>query len=101
MGRINQRVRSAGYKKPDIKESNINNGIVREKGFSTGKFAIDIIDERKVEDNNTFKIVFDKTDGKTSYSVLDEKEKSETFTSYFENFVPLSYSNLLGKSIIV
>lgn len=100
-GRVIPRVRSAGYKTPEINNSNINSGIVREKGFSTGKFAIDIIDERKVEDNNKFKIVFDKTDEKTSYSVLDEKEKSETFTSYFENFVPLSYPNLLGKSIIV
>ncbi len=100
-GKVIPRARSAGYVNPEIKNSSVNNGIVREKGYSTGNFAIDIIDQRKVEDNNRFEIGFKNTSGVTSYSVLDTKEKSEYFTSFYENFIPLSYPHLQGKSIIV
>ncbi|KAA3609873.1 MAG: hypothetical protein D8M58_08485 [Calditrichaeota bacterium] len=99
-GRAIPRSKVAGYERPYINDADDNNGIIREEGFSTGNFSIDIIDERQVESDNVFKIEFADTSGETEYSVLDTKEKSQTFISFYENSVPLKYNYLRDISIL-
>ncbi len=98
-GQVIPRSRVSGYEKPFVVDSKNNSGIVREEGFSTGNFSIDIIDERKVEADNTFFIEFSDTAGVTEFSVLDTKEKSQTFTSFYENSVPLKYPYLRNITV--
>lgn len=100
-GSVIPRAKAAGYKKAEIVDQDVNSGIVRESGFSTGTFSLDIIDPRKVEEDNTFFIEFSDTSGVTEYSVLDTKEKTETFTSFYENYVPLGNPYLKGSTVTV
>ncbi len=99
-GQVIPRARVAGYEKPFINNSDENNGIQRaDYTYSTGNFSIDIIDEREVESDNEFSIEFTDTSEFTEYSVLDRKEKTQTFTSFYENFIPLKYAYLKEISV--
>jgi hypothetical protein len=98
--RVIPRTRAAGFTSPQIKDSDINHGIVREEGFSNGIIRVDIIDEMAVEDENKFVIRFTDTTG-VEYSVEDTKPITETFTSFYDNDIRVTYSNLSDTSVVV
>ncbi len=98
--RVVPRSRAAGYTPPAIVNSDVNNGIVRERGFSTGVITVDIVDELAVEEDNKYMIVFSDTAG-TEYSVEDLKPVEEQFTSFYDNFVPLTYPYINDSSAVV
>ncbi|RMH62776.1 MAG: hypothetical protein D6677_09025 [Calditrichaeota bacterium] len=100
-GMVIPRARAAGYNNAQIVDHDVNSGVVREKGLSTGTFGLDIIDERKMEDDNTFYIEFSDTSGQTEFSVLDDLEKTESFVSFYENYTPLAHNHLQGSSVRV
>ncbi len=100
-GSVIPRSRAAGYTVPEIADAGNESGVLREVGYSTGNFALDIIDELRVEEDNKFDIEFTDTSGVTEFSVLDTKEKSAVFTSFFENYVPVPDNHLKGNSVLV
>lgn len=100
-GSVIPRVKAAGYQQAEIKNGDDNNGFVREEGFSTGTFNLKILDERSVENDNKFVIEFTDTASTKEYSVLDDKEKTGTFTSFYNEFVTLKHANILASSVTV
>ena len=101
-GRVVPRRRAAGYVPGEIKDSDIQGGIVREKGFSTGTFNIEIVDDRATKNNNKYYIRFAHSDtGGTNYSVEDTDRQEETFVSFYENFVVLSRGYLNDSTVVV
>ncbi len=88
------RRKAAGYTPSNIVNKDVNNGIVREEGFSTGIISVDIIDEVAVKNENKYLIEFDKINTKTVYNVEDTDPIEQTFISFYDNFVPLLYKHL-------
>ncbi len=96
------RRRAAGYVPGKIKDADNNGGVVREKGWSTGSFSLRIIDDRATKDNDTYNILFHRTDSTgTDYSVEDTKRIEETFVSFYGNYVALSKANINDTSVVV
>ncbi|MBD3226394.1 MAG: hypothetical protein GF313_16820 [Caldithrix sp.] len=103
--RVIPKRRSAGYVKPRL-----SNGVENATGGgSTGSITVELIDEMKVQDNDTFRIEFADTmiikqsTGQTQleYSVEDKKPVEETFISFFDTPVSLTNKNLNDESIKV
>ncbi len=99
------RRRAAGYTKPTLK-----GGVQSASGGgSTGSITVDIIDELAVDDDNPFFIYFSDTaasennsaDTQLEYSVEDALPIEESFTSFFDNPVTLTHSNLNDTSVVV
>ncbi|MCD4692671.1 MAG: hypothetical protein K8R79_07150, partial [Calditrichales bacterium] len=94
------RRRTAGFVSGKIKDSEFNSGVVREKGYSTGTFSLEVIDDRALDDNNKFYIQFydaDTTDTDTTgikYSVEDVKPIKQPFISFYDNYVLLNKSHI-------
>jgi hypothetical protein len=95
------RRKAAGYISPEIVNDNVNHGVVREEGFSTGIISVDIIDEVAVKNDNKYLIKFDKVQSKTVYNVEDTDPIEQTFISFYDNFVPLLYKHLSNTSAVV
>jgi len=96
------RRRAAGYVPGTIKDAEINGGIVRKKGFSTGTFTLEIIDDRATKDNDTYNILFHRSDSTgTDYSVEDTKRIEETFVSFYGNYVALAKAHINDTSVVV
>ena len=94
------RTKAAGYTPPTLKNADVNDGIERISGYSTGHIKVDIIDERKVKPDNRYNIIFSDTAG-TEYSIEDTQKQEEIFTSFYDNFVELSHQHLIDTTIIV
>jgi hypothetical protein len=80
---------TAGY----VASSITNNAPSQVQGNGTGLINLEIIDPSSIQDQNSFQIVFNEDDG-LSYSVLDEKEVSDTLTARLGNYHKLSYKNI-------
>ena len=99
--KIIPRRRVAGFTSPSIMDENFNNGIVREIGFSTGVISVDIIDELAVEDENKYLIKFDEVSSTTVFSVEDTKPVEDTFKSFYENYISLTYPYLNESTTVI
>ena len=99
--RVVPRRRVAGYTSPNIVNGDINNGIVRENGFSTGTVTLDILDEMAVENDNKYLIMFNNVEAKIGYNVEDTKTILETFVSFYDNPVKLTYAHLNEDNAVV
>ncbi len=96
------RRRAAGYINGQIKNYDDNFGVVREVGYSTGIYNLTVLDDRKVESNNTFYIRFSASDtAETNYSVEDAKYKEETFVSFYSNAINLKNTNINDSTAII
>lgn len=93
------RTKTAGYMPPEIENSEVNNGIIREKGTATGVFTLGIIDENAVEDSNTFYITFTDSTGDKTFSVEDAKIKKKVFKSKYDNFVSIGFPHIKADSV--
>ena len=99
--RVVPRRRAAGFSSPFVVNQDIDNGIVREEGYSTGTITVDIVDELAVEDDDKYLVQFHRKDNKTMYDVEDTKSIDETFISFYETQVKLTYPNLKGSSVVI
>ena len=99
--RVIPRKRAAGYMSPGIVNQDINNGITRENGFSTGTISVDILDEMAVEDGAKYLIVFDNVSSKTVYNIEDTKPVDDSFISFYDNPVKLTYPHLNTTTVEV
>ena len=63
------------------------------QGNGTGLINLDIIDHTAIEDQNSFQIIFSE-EGGLNYSVLDQKEVSDTLVARPGNYHKLSYQNV-------
>ena len=99
--RVVPRKRVAGYTPPNIINGDINNGIVREEGYSTGTISVDILDERAVENDSKYLIRFENVDSRTVYNVEDTKVISEVFVSFYDNPVKVTYPHLNAATTII
>lgn len=96
------RRRAAGYTGGQIAEAQYNNGVVREQGYSTGTFNLEIIDDRAQDEDNKFYIRFSASDTTaTEYLIEDTKPIEETFVSFYSNAVVLSKRNINDTSVVV
>ena len=68
-------------------------GLVQIQGNGTGLGSLEIIDHTAVQDDNNFKIIFNEDDG-LNYSVLDEKNVSDTITVRLGQYHKLSHKNV-------
>jgi hypothetical protein len=83
------RTMSAGY----VASSITDNLPTQIQGNGTGLINLNIIDHAAVEDQNSFQIIFSEEDG-LNYSLLDEKEVSDTLVARPGNYHKLSYQNV-------
>ncbi len=96
------RRRVAGYVPGKIKNDDVNSGIVREQGYSTGVFNLEIVDDRAQQDEDKFIITFSVSDTVgTSYSVEDTKPVEDIFVSFYNTPVVLSHGSINPASAIV
>lgn len=89
------RAPAAGYQ-PGVVE---NNWIAHLAGVATGKIQIEILDPRRLEDNNEFRVTFN--ENPTIYSVEDMKPIQDTITVRVDQFVRLTHKNINDSSFIL
>ena len=83
------RTMTAGYVASTFKDS-LPDQI---QGNGTGLINLEIIDHTAIQDQNDYKIIFSEDDG-LNYSVLDEKEVSDTLIARLGNYHKLSHQNI-------
>ena len=83
------RTMTAGYVASTFKDS-LPDQI---QGNGTGLINLEIIDHTAIQDQNDYKIIFSENDG-LNYSVLDEKEVSDTLIARLGNYHKLSHQNI-------
>jgi hypothetical protein len=92
---------AAGYEAASIVDEDVNNGIVREEGFSTGSITVDIVNDMAVEAANKYLLKFQIPDTTTMYSVKDTKPIEQSFISFYSTFVNLAFQYLEASETIV
>lgn len=96
------RRRAAGFVPGHIKDQDINDGIIREEGFATGTFGLEIVDDRLQEDDNKFVIDFSVSESEpTIYNIEDTKPIDELFTSFYNTPVSLQNRPLNDSTVVV
>jgi hypothetical protein len=93
--RVVPRPETAGYVPPSIEATG---GLVQQSGHGTGEIFIDIIDQQAVKEGGQYRIDFGRTDGQTTYSVIDDKPVSVPVVAAPGKFSSLGYQNILQGS---
>ena len=94
--RVIPRAPAAGYVPAHLVDAGEPSGVVHESGVATGEFRINILDPRRVEDNNTFRITF--AEDPLRYSVEDTKPVETDFVAKIDQFVRLPHKNINAET---
>ena len=81
---------TAGYVASSINEP----GLEHIQGKGTGDVVVDIIDNTELEDENSFQVIFSDEGNQLNYSLLDQKELSDTITVRMGQYSKLSHKNV-------
>ena len=81
---------TAGYVASSINEP----GLEHIEGKGTGDVVVDIIDNTVLEDENSFQVIFSNEGNQLNYSLLDQKELSDTITVRMGQYSKLSHKNV-------
>ena len=81
---------TAGYVASSINEP----GLEHIQGKGTGDVVADIIDNTELEDENSFQVIFSDEGNQLNYSLLDQKELSDTITVRMGQYSKLSHKNV-------
>ena len=81
---------TAGYVASSINEP----GLEHIQGKGTGDVVVDIIDNTVLEDENSFQVIFSNEGNQLNYSLLDQKELSDTITVRMGQYSKLSHKNV-------
>ncbi len=86
----------AGYVPPSINEG--SNQVQRVSGKGTGPIQVKILNELAVLEGGSYTLRFDKTDDRTTYSVMDEQPKSVSFFAIAGKTNSLGVQNIVPSS---
>ena len=81
---------TAGYVASSINDP----GVEHIGGKGTGDVVVDIIDNTVLEDENSFQVIFSNEGNQLNYSLLDQKELSDTITVRMGQYSKLSHKNV-------
>ena len=81
---------TAGYVPSSINES----GVEQINGKGTGDVIVDIIDNTAIESDNSYQIIFTDNGSQVEYSVLDQKDVSDSVVVRLGQYTKLSHKNL-------
>jgi hypothetical protein len=81
---------TAGYVASSINEP----GLEHIQGNGTGDVLVEIIDNTEPEDENSFQVIFSNEGNQLNYSLLDQKELSDTITVRMGQYSKLSHKNV-------
>jgi hypothetical protein len=87
--------RVAGYVAPSIAAAG---GLIHETGNGTGLINVEVVDEFAIPDGGQYRLDFDKLDGQTVYSVVDEVIKEAWFVPKPGKGVSVLYPNIIPSS---
>ncbi len=92
------RPRTAGYLPPEVGDAG---QLERVAGFGTGKIQLRILDERAVPDEGVFQVVFERENGRSVYSVIDDRPVTVTFAATPGRTTPMGYRNIVPGSLTI
>ena len=90
--------RVAGYVAPSALDVS---GLVHEAGHATGDIRISIVDELAVRDNQPYRIEFDKVEGNTAYTVINEGPVTVIVRAAPGKSQSTTYRNIVESSVEV
>lgn len=96
---VTPRAASAGYVTAQLQDNGESNRMMHLSGVSTGALKVEIVDPRRVEDDNEFHVRF--AANPTRYSVEDMKPVSHTFTARIDQFVRMPNTTINDSTFVL
>jgi hypothetical protein len=89
----------AGFVTGSLAETGSSNNIIHHSGIATGDLKVDVVDHRRLEEDNEFIITFQEEP--TRYTVEDKKMVENSFTAFLDQYIKLDHQNIKESSIRV
>jgi len=90
--------RVAGYVPPSAMDAN---GLVHERGHATGSIRVQVVDELAIRDAQSYRLEFERIDGRTAYSVINEGPVSAIVRATPGRAQSLRHMNIVESSLVV